>query len=172
MNALVLIGPPGAGKTTIGRELARRLGTAFLGTDEMIEAETGQTVSRTFIERGERAFRAIERRMAAKALAQAQASGLVVALGGGAPLDLETARELSSATVVFLDISDLLAARRAGFDTTRPLLAESPRKLWRELMARRRPVYEELADATVLVDGLSPAAVAGQIATMVMVKEQ
>ncbi|MDR1441340.1 MAG: shikimate kinase [Bifidobacteriaceae bacterium] len=171
MTALVLIGPPAAGKTTVGRELAELLGLGFIDTDEEIEGRTGMTIGQIFVEQGEEAFRAIERQVVFAALAQVKTMGGVIALGGGAPMDAAAAAALAGMTVVFLDISAALAARRVGLDATRPLLAESPRKVWRELMGRRRPVYEGLASLTVEVDGLSPAEVAGMIATMVTGQE-
>jgi shikimate kinase len=166
MSALVLIGPPGAGKTTIGRSLAELLAIDFVDTDESVEAETGQTVSEIFVSQGEPAFRALERQAVIAALNRASAAPLVVALGGGAPLNPATAAELSRQTVVFLDVSAALAARRVGLNTARPLLTASPRRLWRELMARRRPLYETLADVTIRVDGLDAVAAARRIAAV------
>jgi shikimate kinase len=172
VSALVLIGPPGSGKTTVGRALAALLDLGFVDTDQLVEAKAGKSIGEIFVAQGEPAFRAMERVAVAEALAQARTGGLVVALGGGAPMDPATAASLAGTTVVFLDISAPLAARRVGLDATRPLLAGSPRKLWRDLMAGRRPVYEGLADATILVDGLSPAEAAGRIAAQVMAKEK
>ncbi|MDR2565753.1 MAG: shikimate kinase [Bifidobacteriaceae bacterium] len=167
-----MIGPPGAGKTTIGRHLAGRLKVAFVDTDEAVEAQAGQPVSEIFVRQGEPAFRSMEREAVAAALAQADQAPMVIALGGGAPLDPATARALEGATVVFLDVSDALAIRRVGLSAARPLLAGSPRKAWRELMAQRRPVYEGLADVIIQVDGLSPQDAAGRIAALVMEGER
>jgi shikimate kinase len=172
VSALVMIGPPGAGKTTIGRRLAKRLEVAFVDTDEVVEAQTGQTIGEIFVGQGEAAFRELERRAAKEALAAAQSGPVVIALGGGAPLDPATAAGLAGATVVFLDVSDAVAIRRVGLNSTRPLLAGSPRKAWRELMAKRRPVYEGLASVIIQVDGLSPDDAAGRIAALVMEGER
>ncbi|MDR2114087.1 MAG: shikimate kinase [Bifidobacteriaceae bacterium] len=174
MSALVLIGPPAAGKTTVGRELASLLNLRFLDTDQMVEQRSGQTVSQIFLNQGEAEFRVLERAAAAEALAASESEGLVIALGGGAPLDVTTAERLKNNhhnRVVFLDISDSLAARRVGLNASRPLLKESPRRVWRELMAQRRPTYEALAWITLKVDGLAPAQTAARIAQMVMAKE-
>ncbi|MDR2454603.1 MAG: AAA family ATPase [Bifidobacteriaceae bacterium] len=165
---IVLIGPPGAGKTTIGRALARRLGAEFADTDELVEAGAGQTVAEIFTRQGEAAFRRWEGRVVLQALARARAGPgrWVVALGGGAPEAPEAAEALRAgpALVVFLDVSPQLAARRVGLGAPRPLLAAAPRKVWRELMARRRPTYEALAHFQLGVDGLDAAAAARLIA--------
>ncbi|MDR0626170.1 MAG: shikimate kinase [Bifidobacteriaceae bacterium] len=165
MSALVLIGPPGSGKTTTGRELAGLLRLPFLDTDHMVEAQSGRTISDIFVREGEDAFRALERTAVAEAMNQAAREGVVVALGGGAPMDQSVAAAISHSTVVFLDVSAVLAARRIGLNASRPLLAESPRKVWRELMARRRPVYETLADIIIPVDGFGPTELARRIAS-------
>jgi shikimate kinase len=166
LSTLALIGPPGAGKTTIGRRLAGLLEIDFIDTDEAVVAAAGQPIAEIFVDQGEDAFRVLERRAVADALARARSTPMVLALGGGAPLDPITAAELESATVVFLDVSDAVAIRRVGLDSPRPLLAASPRRAWRELMAKRRPVYEGLADAIVQVDDLTPDDAAGRIAAL------
>jgi shikimate kinase len=170
VSALVLIGPPGAGKTTVGRALAKRLEVEFCDTDQMVEAAAGVAVAEIFLQRGEAAFRELERAACAEALARAETEPLVVALGGGAPLDPDTGAALSRALVVFLDVSAALGARRVGLNAARPLLAGSPRRLWRELMAARRPVYEALADIHFPVDGLSPTEAARRIAAATAAK--
>jgi shikimate kinase len=173
VSAVALIGPPGAGKTTVGRELARQLGLEFWDTDEMVERSLGLAVSEVFTRLGEPAFRQAERAAVAEVLTRAETAGLVVALGGGAPLDPVSFEALRSGPLVaFLEVSAGLAARRVGLSQARPLLAASPRKLWRELMAARRPVYEALADVTVQVDGLTAADVAGEIARLAMANER
>jgi shikimate kinase len=168
MRTVVLIGPPGAGKTAVGEELARMLGRGFLDTDQMVEAATGMSVSQIFVERGEAAFRDLERSQVARALELGRSEELVVALGGGAPMDPATQAALGDGPdaplVVFLDVSAAEAAKRVGLGAARPLLQGSPRKMWRDLMARRRPVYEGLAGLTVLTDGTDPLEAAGQIA--------
>jgi shikimate kinase len=178
VSALVLIGPSGAGKTTVGRRLADRLWVDFADTDQLVEAESGQSVGELFATRGEAAFRAAERRAAAAALAGAADQAVVIALGGGAPMDsataqaMTTAQATSAATVVFLDVSEAVALRRVGAGAVRPLLAASPRQSWRALMAKRRPVYETLADVTINVDRLSPDQAADAIAQAIVKGDQ
>ena len=153
---VVLVGPPGAGKSTIGRKLAKELGVDLYDTDAGIERETGRTIPEIFAEDGEPAFRALER------LEVAALSGPVVAdLGGGAfcqPANAE--RLLAVGRVVFLDVSEAEAARRIGGGEGRPLAST-----WAPLLARRRPLYGR-AHLRVEVDGLGPEAVARRILGM------
>ncbi|MDR3360599.1 MAG: shikimate kinase [Bifidobacteriaceae bacterium] len=173
MSAIVLIGPPGAGKTTVGRELARALGLEFLDTDQMVEARLGRPVAEIFTGLGEAAFRAAEQAAVTEALARAEQAGLVLSVGGGAPLTPAIFEALRTGPlVVFLDVSAALALKRVGLNHARPLLAASPRKILRQLMDARRPTYEALADVTVKIDGLAPAGVAGEIARLVMANER
>ncbi|MDR0366089.1 MAG: shikimate kinase [Bifidobacteriaceae bacterium] len=170
MNGYVLIGPPGSGKTSVGQALAEQLGLPFWDTDQLVSKTAGQSVADIFTHHGEAHFRMLERQAVIDALEQQASRGGVVALGGGAPIDGDTGADLQTArrqglTVVFLDISAAVAAKRVGLDASRPLLAGSPRRIWRELMDQRRPVYEGLANLTVLVDGLEPQQIAAQIAT-------
>lgn len=139
---VVLIGPPGAGKTTIGEALAEALGVGFHDTDAAIEADQGCSISDIFVLDGEPAFRALERAEVSHAVA---AHAGVIALGGGAPMDDETQSVLDGQTVVFLDVGIADAAKRVGFDASRPLLAINPRAAWTKLMNERRPTYERLA---------------------------
>ena len=139
---VVLIGPPGSGKTTIGQALAGALDIAFHDTDAAIEADQGCSISDIFVLDGEPAFRALERAEVARAV---EAHAGVVALGGGAPMDAETQEVLDGQVVVFLDVGIADAAKRVGFDASRPLLAINPRAAWTKLMNERRPTYERLA---------------------------
>jgi len=157
---LVLVGPPGAGKTTVGRLLARRLGVSFRDTDADVEAAAGQSVSDIFIGSGEPRFRALER--AAVKAALAEHTG-VLAVGGGAVLDEGTRAELRPYPVVFLDVGLADAAKRVGLNRDRPLLLGNVRGQWLELMAARRPWYEAVADVVVPTDGLDPGAVVDAI---------
>lgn len=143
MSALVLIGPMGAGKTSIGRRVAKTLGVPFTDTDALVVREHGP-IEKIFADLGEQRFREIER----AAVAAALESGGVVALGGGAVTDADTRGLLGDHRVVLLTVEPrIVAARIAG--TSRPLLAgEDPVARWQEIYAARRPVYEELADAT------------------------
>lgn len=161
---LVIIGPPGAGKSTVGALVAERLGTAFLDTDTAIEAEQGRTIAEIFIADGESAFRALERDKVLQTLADQPG---VVALGGGAPMDPVIQDALLGQLVVFLDVGIADAAKRVGFDTSRPLLAINPRATWTALMADRRPVYERLATVRVDTAGRTAEDVAGEVARAV-----
>ena len=125
--AAVLVGPPGSGKTTVGRALAQRLGLELHDTDVAIEAATGRTIPDIFIEDGEPVFRDLERAEVARALTGTTG---VLALGGGAVMDAATRAALAGHTVVFLDVGIADASKRIGFDQSRPLLAVNPRASW------------------------------------------
>ena len=162
---VVLVGPPGSGKSTVARALAERWRLRARDTDADIEALAGKPVSDIFVDDGEPAFRELERRAVAAALAEHDG---VLALGGGAVLDVATrlalaAYQQAGGAVVFLDVTLAHAAPRVGFNQSRPLLLGNPRARWQELMAQRRPVYEEVAGVTVLTDGLRPAEVADRV---------
>jgi shikimate kinase len=157
---LVLIGPMGAGKTTVGRLLAERWGVAFRDTDDDIEQAAGHSVSDIFVESGEDHFRALER--AAVSQAMAVHSG-VLALGGGAVLAEETRGALTGQPVVFLRVGLSDAAARVGLGASRPLLLGNVRGTMKALLDERAPVYESLAAATVDTDGLTPDEVADRV---------
>jgi shikimate kinase len=159
--AAILIGPPGAGKSTVGPLLAKLLGTGFTDTDELVEQEAGKPVGDIFIEDGEQAFRALERAMVAGSLGNG--SG-VLGLGGGAVLDAETQRLLAGSRVVYLRTGFAAAAHRVGLAAPRPLLAINPRARLKELLDQRIPVYEGLAWLTVDTDDREPEQIAGEIA--------
>lgn len=156
----VLIGPPGAGKSTVAEELGRLTGLPVADTDRMVEARTGRSVPDLFVDEGEAGFRAVERACVAEALSGHDG---ILALGGGAVLDEATQAELAAHPVVFLDVSLKDASRRSGFDQGRPLLALNPRGQWLQLMQQRRPVYERLAQVSVVTDGRTARDVAGEV---------
>lgn len=157
---LVLVGPPGAGKSTIGRLVAQRLGVSFADTDDLVELRSGRTIADIFIDDGEPAFRDLERAAVAYLLAAEQG---VVSLGGGAVLDPRTEGDLRARTVVFLDVGIADAATRVGFATSRPLLSVNPRAQWTALMAARRPVYERVSTYRVDTAGREPDDVAAEV---------
>ncbi|MEV5342791.1 shikimate kinase [Streptomyces sp. NPDC052676] len=154
---VVLVGPMGVGKSTVGQLLAERLGVGYRDTDDDIVAEQGRAIADIFVDEGEPAFRALEKRAVRRALAE---HGGVLALGGGAILDADTRALLAGQRVVYLSMDVEEAARRTGLNAARPLLAVNPRKQWRTLMEARRPLYTEVARAMVATDGRTPAEVA------------
>ncbi len=157
---VVLTGSMGAGKTTVGRLLAERLGVGFLDTDDEIERVAGKAVSDIFVDDGEPAFRALEREAVAAALAGHEG---VLALGGGAVLDEDTRRLLAGHPVVFLRVGLSDAAERVGLGVSRPLLLGNVRGRIKQLLDERTPVYESVARHTVETDGRSPEEIAEEI---------
>jgi shikimate kinase len=158
----VIIGPPGAGKSTIARRVAHALGAPWVDTDAAIEAATGTSVSEIFVDHGEPHFRELERAEVARALSGPG----VVSLGGGAPMDPRTQQLLAGQTVIFLDVGIADAARRIGFDASRPLLMVNPRASWTRMMNERRGTYERLATHRVDTAGRRPAAVVEEIVAL------
>lgn len=150
---IILIGPPGCGKSTVGRGLGNELNLPFSDTDSLIEEREQISISDIFTEQGEGYFRAIEEEVVAVALVDQ--SG-VLSLGGGAILSEVTQNLLrntvkeTKAQIVFLDVSISGAAPRIGFNRDRPLLIDNPRAKWVTLMAQRRSIYESLA--TLIID--------------------
>jgi shikimate kinase len=161
MTAVILIGPPGAGKSTVGPLLAALLGVGFLDTDTVVEEAAGKPVSDIFVSDGEAAFRALERTAVAESLGRPDG---VVAIGGGAVLDPGTRQLLDGQRVAYLRTGFAAVARRTGLDGPRPMLPGNPRGRMRELLAERRAVYEGLAWLTVDTDDRDPAEIAGVIA--------
>ena len=147
---IVLIGPPGAGKSSIGRALARALDIEFADTDTLIEADQGRSVSQIFVDDGELFFREVEERICLSALANFNG---VLALGGGAVLSAGVQEKLGEmdGEIIFLDVSLAVAAPRVGFNRDRPLLLKNPRQQWQKMMDMRRPTYEALATTTIEV---------------------
>lgn len=141
--AIVLIGPMGAGKTSIGRRVARALGVPFADTDKIVVRDHG-SISELFAREGEAHFRALER----AAVREALSGGGVVALGGGAVLDENTRTDLAQHRVVQVTVQpQVVAARLAG--DTRPLLnGEDPVARWTRIFDERRPIYDAVADVT------------------------
>jgi shikimate kinase len=154
MSRILLIGPPGAGKSTIGVALAKELSIDFIDTDQEIERETGKAITDIFVVDGEPYFRAIELETLRKVLTLE--SG-VISLGGGAPISQEAQEAIaqSNSHTVFLDVSLATAAPRVGFNRDRPLLLGNPRAQWQALSDNRRPIYEKLADDAIKVDDMS-----------------
>ncbi|WP_030875640.1 shikimate kinase [Streptomyces sp. NRRL S-1868] len=158
--AVILVGPMGVGKSTVGALLAERLGVTCRDTDQDIVETAGKPISEIFLDEGEGHFRELER--AAVRTALAEHSG-VLALGGGAVLSEETRALLAAHPVVFLEMDVSEAVKRVGLDAPRPLLLINPRQQWRTLMEERRPLYTEVARAVVSTDNRTPEEVADEI---------
>jgi shikimate kinase len=165
---VVLVGPPGSGKTTVGRLLAQRWGVGFRDTDADVVEAAGMDVADIFIDQGEERFRELERDAVAAALTEHDG---VLALGGGAVTQEATRGALRGHTVVFLDVGLTDAVRRVGLNRDRPLLLGNPRAQWKQLMDARRSLYEEVAVISVLTDDLSAADVADAVAQQVQERE-
>ena len=166
---IVLIGPPGAGKTSIGKALSKELKLDFIDSDAEIERISGKTISEIFVDQGEAVFRKTEVEAVTRILAEFEG---VVALGGGAPINPEIQKVLlnSEYPVIFIDVSISQAANRIGFNKDRPLLMINPRQQWLHLMSERRPIYEKLATITVSSDNSKPAEVAKTITEKIVSK--
>ena len=163
--ALVLIGPPGVGKSTVAAAVAERLGADLRDTDADVEVALGKSISDVFVEDGEEAFRAAE---AAAVDAALQHDGAVVCLGGGAVMTAAVDEGVSAAAargarVVMLDVGIADAAKRIGFNQSRPLLAVNPRASWLAMMSERRPTYERLATDVVDTAGRSVEDVVAEV---------
>jgi shikimate kinase len=180
---LILIGAPGAGKTTVGTMLAARLGVPFTDTDAVVEAVAGKPVGDIFISDGEPEFRRLERAAVSAALTGGSPGGGqddstftsgtpaagVVGLGGGAVMDESTQAELAGRAVVYLQTGFAELAKRVGLDRARPLLiGTNPRAQLKSLLEQRLPVYDRLAWLTVNTDGREPDDIAAEIAGRVL----
>lgn len=157
---VVVVGPPGAGKTTIGQLVAGRLGVEFRDADTDIEAMAGKAISDIFIEDGEPTFRQMERKVVAEGLASHDG---VLALGGGAVGDDGTRALLRDHFVVFLDVGLADAVTRVGLNRDRPLLLEAPRATLKRLLDERRPLYEDAASVVIDTSGKTPDQVAQEV---------
>ena len=146
MPVLVLIGPPGAGKSTVGRLVAKNLGVTFRDTDADIVAKTGKTVAEVFIDDGEEHFRALERTAVEAAL---RGHAGVLSLGGGAVLDAGTRALLKEHRTLLLQVDLSSAASRVGMNRDRPVLALNPRAQLKQLLDARMPLYLEVATDVV-----------------------
>ena len=157
---LVLVGPMGAGKTTVARLLGEAWSLPVRDTDADIEAAEGRTISDIFVDDGEHAFRALE--VAAVADALADHAG-VLALGGGAVLDPATRDLLAGRPVVFLRVGLSDAVKRVGLGVGRPLLLGNVRTRIKALLDERTPIYESVASLVVDTDDRTPEEVAAEI---------
>jgi shikimate kinase len=158
---VVLVGPPGSGKTSVGGALAAITGRGFRDTDIDIEATAGRPIPDIFITDGEPVFRAMERDAVRTALAEHDG---VLALGGGSILAEQTRAALAAHTVVFLSLTMPTGVKRTGLATNRPLLTGvNPRATYKALLDARLPLYEEVATIVVQTDHLTVVEVAAVI---------
>jgi shikimate kinase len=181
---VVLIGPPAAGKSSVGLLLAARLGVPFTDTDTLVAQAAGKPVGDIFVEDGEAAFRGFERAAVAQGLDGFGMGGGVLALGSGAVLDpdvrrmiertapprgdersipLSTPRNRPDVVVIYLEAGFGAVAKRTGFDRPRVVIPGNPRGRLRAMLEERRPVYESLAALTAATDDLTPDEVAADL---------
>ena len=157
----MLVGAPGAGKTTVGQAVADRLGLGFTDVDAVIVDRAGKPIAEIFADDGEEAFRALEEQVTAELLEQPG----VLALGGGAVLSARTRAALRGRRVVWLRVGLTAAVKRVGMDTARPLLLGNVRGRLLALLNERAPLYAEVATQVIDTDELHPAEVAERIAS-------
>lgn len=159
--ALVLVGPPGAGKSTVGVALAQRLGVEFADTDELIVTAAGRSITDIFANDGEAAFREREAETVTRAL---RTHDGVLALGGGAVLSDATRAALAGHRVAFLVVGMAEGVRRTGLSTARPLLTGlNPRATFKALLDERLSLYREVATVEVATDRRTPDDVADAV---------
>jgi shikimate kinase len=167
---VVLIGPPSAGKSSVGALLAAELGVPFADTDDMVAAAAGKPVGDIFVDDGEPVFRELERAAVARGLESAGASGAsspdggILALGSGAVLDPDVRRMIAGRPIIYLEAGFAAIAKRTGMDRPRVVIPGNPRGMLRAMLEERRPVYAELATITVPTDDMAPEEVAADLA--------
>ncbi|HTU08121.1 MAG TPA: shikimate kinase [Trebonia sp.] len=167
-TGVVLIGPPTAGKSSVGALLARELGVPFADTDDVVAAAAGKPVGDVFVDDGELVFRELERAAVARGLEKIKAPGAgggVLALGSGAVLDPDVRRMIAGRYIVYLEAGFTTVAKRTGMDRPRVVIPGNPRGQLRAMLEERRPVYAELATITVPTDDMAPEEVAADLAS-------
>jgi shikimate kinase len=159
---IIFIGPPGSGKSSVGKEVAAILKLSHIDTDQLIEEKSGKRISDIFLDDGEPAFRRMEREIVLEVLQQ---DNCVISLGGGSVIDSEVADKLRvEPNVIYLEVSISNAAPRVGFNAERPLLVANPRQQWLKLMEDRKPIYEGLGRKRISTDNRKPKEIAREIA--------
>jgi shikimate kinase len=155
IRSIFLVGPMGAGKSTIGRLLSVELGLEFFDTDKVIEERCGANIPWIFDVEGEVGFRDREQQVVDELT---QCSDIVLATGGGVVMRPENRRHLSSrGTVVYLRTTVAQQLVRTSKDKNRPLLqAENPEQILRDLFSKRDPLYKEVADLVIETDKRNP----------------
>jgi shikimate kinase len=160
MSTIVLVGVPGAGKTTVGKLLAKELAVEFFDSDQVIEARAGKSVSDIFTQDGEPAFRKLEHDVIVELL---DSNNAVLALGGGSLGNDDTRAKVKDATAVWLITGLAQAVDRVGMNRNRPLLLGNVRRQLADLMAAREPFYKEVAAIAVDTSKLIPSEVVAEI---------
>ena len=161
----MLIGPPGSGKSTVGKALASEMNLNFIDTDSAIELKAGKKISEIFLDEGEAGFRKIERQIVLESL---EVDSAVIALGGGSVLDKDVQSRLKvEPNVIYLEVSISNAAPRVGFNTERPLLLANPRQQWLKLFEERKAIYESLGRIKFSTDNKKPKESANAIKELV-----
>ena len=160
---MILIGFMGAGKTSVGEELAGRFGKTLIDTDRMIEERAGMSISDIFAVQGEEAFRRLETEVLEQLISEA--SGEMISVGGGLPLREENRKLLKKlGTVIYLRVRPETVLARLKGDTTRPLLqGDDVEEKVNSLLSKRGPIYEIAADRIISVDGRSVEQIADAI---------
>ncbi|HSZ42250.1 MAG TPA: shikimate kinase [Trebonia sp.] len=161
---VVLVGPPGAGKSSVGKRLASQLGVPFADTDDLVARAAGKPVGDIFVEDGELVFRELERAAVQQGLDAVARDGGVLALGSGAVLDPDIRRMIGTRTIVYLEAGFATVAKRTGMDRPRVVIPGNPRGQLRAMLDERRPVYAALASVTVSTDAMAPEEVAADLA--------
>ncbi len=154
-GAVILVGAPGSGKSTVGALLAERMGVPFADVDAVIEERVGKSVAEIFADDGEAVFRALEESTTAELI---EWPG-VVSLGGGAVLSAVTRAALRGRRVIWLQVSVSDAAKRVGLNAARPLLLGNVRGRLLQLLNERAPLYAEVASEQIETDEREPAAI-------------
>jgi len=157
---LILIGPPGSGKSTVGRLVAAQLGVSFRDFDDDLQNEFGLPAGELVVKLGREGFSAAERDLIGAVLADHVG---VLALGGGTPLDPEIQEQLQPFHTVFLDVELDELLRREGLVALHPWLLPHPRAHLRQLLTQRRPIYEAVSTAVVSTTGRSAEEVAAEV---------
>jgi len=162
MARLILIGAPGSGKSSIGKALARELGSSFEDTDATIVARAGKSIADIFASDGEACFRALEETVVQEAIASDVS---IISLGGGSILDPIVQSEIAASDrkVIYLHVGIGNVLARIGAKGDRPLVAENPELQWREIMKQREPIYQSLADISIATDNKKPHEVAHEL---------
>lgn len=172
-----MIGAPGSGKSTVGSLLAKQLDVPFIDTDQLIEVETGTSISNIFMEHGESHFRQIEKACIERVLERVSREPAVVSLGGGSILNAQTQQSLKDfssaqgATILWLQVDIGEAIKRVGMNQARPLLLGNVRANMIKLLNERLPIYEDLATLSIQTSGQSPEVISELVCELVAAGE-